>query len=210
MDVFTDQNNGTNENEEFENEDNETSDYDSSGDEMSDSNSETLSDVTSDEVIAHGRFNLVTVCVYNSKVHGSAECDGHYLVYSALMQTNYYTRRVIHNITEMNAFYSNRARSHRFIRNYKVITNSPFVCAPQIAECVYLPSGEHVAIIKTMYIRIIQRAWKKVYAMRVRASMSKLHPTNILHRLARGTWPESCTNLPTIRGILSYMRVIQN
>jgi len=187
---------------------NETSESESNSDAMSDSNSDTISDVTSDDVIAHGRFNLVTVCVYNSKVHGSPECDGHYLVYSALMQTNYYTRMVLHNIKEMNAFYSNRARNHRFIRNYKVITNSPIVCSPQIAECVYLPGGEQVAIIKTMYIRLIQRAWKKVYAMRVRVLMNKLHPTNILHRLAHGTWPECCTNLPTIRGLLSYMHAI--
>lgn len=208
MDSHTEQNNEFNELNNNENDDEESelsSNSDDYSDDGSDSNSDAMSEVSSDEVIAHGRFNLVTVCVYNSKVHGSPECDGHYLVYSALMQTNYYTRRVLHNIKEMNAFYSNRVRNHRFIRNYKVITNSQTVCSPQIAECIYLPGGEHVAIIKTMYIRLIQRAWKKVYAMRVSAAMKKLHPTNILHRLARGTWPECCTNLPTIRGILSYM-----
>ena len=209
MDSSTEQNHGTNENEN-ENNDDEESELSSNSEEdsydSSDSNSDAMSEVSSDEVIAHGRFNLVTVCVYNSKVHGSPECDGHYLVYSALMQTNYYTRRVLHNIKEMNAFYSNRVRNHRFIRNYKVITNSQYVCSPQIAECIYLPGGEHVAIIKTMYIRIIQRAWKKAYAMRASALMKKFRPTNILHRFAHGTWPECCTNLPTIRGILAYMR----
>ena len=195
---------------------NQDMDSDSSSEYSSETSSVTSSETSNDRIsvdssieqIGNSRFNLVVVCIYNSKVHGCRLCDGHYLVYSTLTPTNYYRRGVLRDFKEMNAYYSQI--KHRFIRNFNTIMNSPSMCSPQIAECIYLPGGEYVAIIKTMYIRIIQRAWKKAYALRVRASMNKLNPTNILYRLAHGVWPECCTNMPTIRGILAYMRVTQN
>lgn len=191
---------------------NQDMDSDTGSEYSNDSSSVSTSDISSEdnstEQIGNSRFNLVSVCIYNSKVHGCRLCDGHYLVYSTLTPTNYYRRGVLRDFKEMNAYYSQI--KHRFIRNFNTIMNSPIMCSPQIAECIYLPGGEYMAIIKTVYIRIIQRAWKKAYALRVRASMNKLHPTNILYRFAHGIWPECCTNMPTIRGILGDMRVTQN
>jgi hypothetical protein len=37
------------------------------------------------------------------------------------------------------------------------------IIQPEIAECIILSGGEFVAILKTFWIRIIQRKWKKVF-----------------------------------------------
>lgn len=51
--------------------------------------------------------------------------------------------------------------SHPYIRNYNHINRN--ILNIQIAEKVILKGGECVAIIKTFWIRIIQRTWKKVF-----------------------------------------------
>ena len=50
--------------------------------------------------------------------------------------------------------------SHPYIRNYNHINKN--ILNIQIAEKVILKGGECVAIIKTFWIKIIQRTWKKI------------------------------------------------
>ena len=58
---------------------------------------------------------------------------------------------------------------HSVIRNYKNIIKSFYYIQPHIVECVYLPDpgGECVAILKTFWLKIIQRTWKRVYKQRM-------------------------------------------
>jgi len=51
--------------------------------------------------------------------------------------------------------------SHTYIRNYNHINKN--ILNIQIAEKVILKGGECVAILKTFWIRIIQRTWKKIF-----------------------------------------------
>ena len=50
---------------------------------------------------------------------------------------------------------------HPYIRNYNHINKN--ILNIQIAEKVILKGGECVAILKTFWIRIIQRTWKRVF-----------------------------------------------
>ena len=52
-------------------------------------------------------------------------------------------------------------KEHPIIRNYLHIRKRGLRI--EISENILLQSGEKVSIIKTMWIRIIQRKWKKVY-----------------------------------------------
>lgn len=52
---------------------------------------------------------------------------------------------------------------HPTIRNYKKIVNSPKYISLQIGEYITLPTLETVAILKTFWLRILQRKWKKYY-----------------------------------------------
>lgn len=52
---------------------------------------------------------------------------------------------------------------HSVIRNYaKIVTNYNYI-KPEIAQCIQLETGEIIAILKTFWIKIIQRTWKKVF-----------------------------------------------
>lgn len=52
---------------------------------------------------------------------------------------------------------------HPIIRNYyNIVTREDYI-KPEIAQCIVLPTEETIAILKTFWIRIIQRNWKKVF-----------------------------------------------
>jgi hypothetical protein len=52
---------------------------------------------------------------------------------------------------------------HPTIRNYNNIISKPNYIKPEIGEYIILPTHESVAILKTFWLRIIQKKWKKVF-----------------------------------------------
>jgi hypothetical protein len=89
---------------------------------------------------------------------------------------------------------------HPFIRNYRQIVLRPEYIQPEIAECIVLYSGESVAILKTFWIRIVQRAWKRVFLERAALIKKRCTPGELYYRSIKGTW--SCS-MPGLCGMLS-------
>jgi hypothetical protein len=54
--------------------------------------------------------------------------------------------------------------THSFIRNYTKIIQHPAYIKPEIMQIVILETGENVAILKTCWLRIFQRMWRRKYA----------------------------------------------
>jgi hypothetical protein len=92
---------------------------------------------------------------------------------------------------------------HKLIRNYHNIISLPNYIKPEIAECFELPTGEHIAIIKTMWIKFIQRKWKIVYAARQHIIKCRSCPSSLSIRQTTGKWPKNCMYLPRLKGMLS-------
>lgn len=109
-------------------------------------------------------LRIIVSELYNDLLHGSETINGHFLVQVAFPsfdvgRINSATRC----IQERNEEISVRYRRHKTIRNYEELLRTGAFNAPQIAKCIRLPSGELVAIFKTVYLRIFQRKWKKYY-----------------------------------------------
>ena len=75
----------------------------------------------------------------------------------------------------------------------------------EIAECVYLPSHHLVSIIKTHWLRLIQRTWKKIHRLRKLTIAMRSHPNALKHREIYGRWPNSCSIYPGLKGMLSNL-----
>ena len=71
-------------------------------------------------------------------------------------------------ITFLKNIYSkqNTNISHPTIRNYYNIISKPDYIRAEIGETILLPSQETVAILKTFWLRIIQRKWKRIFKER--------------------------------------------
>lgn len=92
--------------------------------------------------------------------------------------------------------------AHPVIRNYyNIIVNDNYL-TPQIAECILLPTKELICIIKTFWINIIVRAWKRVIKERHQIFQLRCSPRSTTYREYFGVWPENCRNFPGVRGLL--------
>ena len=174
------------------------------------------------------RFQIVLCELHNPAIHGfdensDPEVPGHYLIHSKYdsLVTNYdsdnsdyldeedeyecdiydvmheFKRHIWHNIVSSRQF-----SSHPFIRNYKAIVSNENYIKPEIAECLYLSGDECVAILKTFWLRLVQRAWKRVFAERKQVYARRMRPDSLRHRETMGKWPSSCNRLPGLHGML--------
>ncbi len=100
--------------------------------------------------------------------------------------------------------YSNmRSISHPIIRNYSNIIRRADYIKPEIGLCIELHTHEQIVIIKTMWLKIIQRKWKKVFAERKRILKERCLPAALYSRMMTGKWPAHCIVLPGLNGMLS-------
>lgn len=88
------------------------------------------------------------------------------------------------------------------IRNYDFIMRHETTSSPQIAQCITLSGKERVAIIKTFWIRWIQRRWKNVYKERMRVINKRQAYTSLIYRERHGNWPIACARMPSLCGML--------
>jgi len=126
--------------------------------------------------------NLIVCEIYSCAMHGSKENDGTFLTYSVYSGDQRGIKQALKDarmIRRENREYADMhyASDHSVIRNYDVLLKSGAFVNPQIANCTYLPSGELVAILKTCYLKIFQRMWKRYYKQK----MAELEERKSIH-----------------------------
>jgi hypothetical protein len=130
-------------------------------------------------------------------LHGGSKMLGHYLLISTFKDFSSNSDNEIEeaarhaddddddsecneNIFEEAQYYNESyageriATVHPFIRNYNKIINSLNYIKPEIMKVLLLSTGETVAILKTFWIRIFQRTWRRKFAKRV-AFLKNIH-----------------------------------
>lgn len=175
------------------------------------------------------RFQIVLCELHNPTVHGydeqsDPEVGGHYLIHSKYdcIDSNsninsdiddsdysdeedenecdiYYVMQHFKSHIRYNIVPSFERSKHPFIRNYKAIVSNENYIKPEIAECLYLSGEECVAILKTFWLRLVQRAWKRVFAERKQILAQRIRPDALRQREIHGKWAKS---LPGLRGML--------
>jgi len=195
---------------------------------VSETESETDSDSDSDtdysttiynqpNVLNPSKLRLLIPEIYNVYIHGKTNdsdpnIDNHFIV---LQSFNYNSDSNIINLfrylNKLSIFYktyykknyvNNSSLKHKQIRNYNNIINNSSYLNIEIGQIYYLKGDECVCIIKTFWIKIIQRAWKKIYQLRKRILQLRKRPDSIMYRQITGKWYDNCVYLPSFRGML--------
>ena len=168
---------------------------------------------------------VLGVCeLFNENIHGfvegqsSPEIYYHYFMRNEIQIQEFYEE--IDEIEDMcerfNYYYSNRICRipyyylHHPIPNYQIIVrnnrqkNYEYI-KPEIIERIILSKGgESIAIIKTFWLRIVQRTWKKVYSKQREIWNQRRSIGSILNReICRAKEYEY---YPTLRGMLSSIK----
>jgi len=73
----------------------------------------------------------------------------------------------------------------------------------QIMKLHYLPDDTCTVIVKTFWLRIVQRRWKKIYAIRKTIIQKRCMPNNIKYNQIHGCYPVEISTVPSIRGMLT-------
>ena len=153
------------------------------------------------------KYNIVLCELYNN-THGTPNAELQHLYYNYLTIYRFKTL----NINEINEivfvyndcyeFIENRNRLSP-IRNFENISTRENYVKPEIAECVVLESGHNVSILKTFWLRLVQRRWKNIFRNRKNILRLRCQPAALKFREVNGQWPANCAILPSIRGMLS-------
>jgi hypothetical protein len=126
------------------------------------------------------RFCLAICQTYNQYLHGlttesDVNIDKYVMVEEVVEQDDFYDKvyvEIIGQILQMNT---------RIIRHYNSMEN---IVPPslEIIQLIELSTGENVACIKTFWLKIIQRKWKKVFEKRKQKVKKLKYLNNFLKR----------------------------
>jgi hypothetical protein len=180
----------------------------------SDDNSDIeLSDFVYDsEEISLTRFNIALCELYNSNMHGpeTSEVLTHYLVISRYKKLimNYIENEAQYNLVKYYIPNYQFNINHELFPNYEKILRTNIFFKPQIVECIDLDSGHSVAIIKTFWIKIIQRTWKTIFKIKKETIQKRKNILSLRNREMTGYWPTNCSYIPSIKGMLYYLKSI--
>ena len=160
------------------------------------------------EEVSRTKYNIVICQLYNSKKHGepygNSGVEYHYLTDERFkLFDKRFIDYLISDYHDFNIENINRITPHNIFRNYKNIIERLNNIQPEIAECLYLSNGECVSIIKTFWIKIIQRKWKNIINERTYILKLRCHVKSILYRELNGRWPDYCLRYPSLKGMLS-------
>ena len=139
------------------------------------------------------RYKLAFCEFFNSDLHGKNESsspniDSQFLILRTLnIHTFLYHHdsitRFIGIIRRQYVLYINTTSyQHPVIRNYKNAIIKKNYVSLEIIEHVELEGGEHVAIYKTFWLRIVQRIWKKHCNYKKELLKKLLKPRGLLLR----------------------------
>ena len=200
---------------------------------MSSESRETTSDITNESINEsniqeNNKFRIVLCAIYDKTKHGfTADSDpnihGQYLVLDSFRYINSHNYFKIddnvydisdsddeeeENIYEICEWYNKLYEMSFRRQNQSHLPNRrrPYFIKPEIAECFYLSGQEKVAVLKTFWLRLIQRTWKKIFAQRKEIWEKRKQVCNIMYWQMRGTWPNNCRRLPCLYGMLRYLK----
>ena len=153
------------------------------------------------------RYNISICELYNKRLHGNENSDVlyHYLVHSR------YKILDINIISETSNSLNNEYvwlenQMHDIFRNYKQIITMDNYIKPEITECIYLNTGHCVAILKTFWLRLVQRKWKNIIKERNNIIKKRCNLNSLRHREITGKWPQDCLKWPHFKGMLSPLK----
>jgi hypothetical protein len=156
------------------------------------------------------KYNIGLCELYNKNIHGSSENEilNHYLVINVY---KYFNKEYILEDCDFinNQYKLLTSYSHDIFPNYSNIVLMKNYIKPEIIECKRIQSGHHVGIvgiIKTFWIKIIQRFWKNIFKNRENAYKNRKNIFAIQHYERTGKWPAHCYFIGGLKGMLNKLK----
>ena len=151
----------------------------------------------------NSKYSLGISELYFKKIHGPwqqspyGDATTNYLLYCTITADEFSTNEYLNDIALIQNNYCvhlQHLNDHVLssgqnpnIRNLLSIISRPNYIKLDIIEEKYLGNGECVAIIKTCWLKILQKTWRKKYKKRKELIMFYKNPKNLFRRELMGT-----------------------
>lgn len=143
----------------------------------------------------------IAICeIFHPIIHGTDEnssigIENHFLVSETFEFEEFYNNSYKEMLTIYQGEYNQYSRvlnriKHPTIRNYNNIIKDKNYIKLDIVYIDELAGGETVGYIKTFWIKLIQRRWKKIYKQRQDILKQRMLPKSIREREITGKWPK--------------------
>lgn len=148
-------------------------------------------------------FNFYEICEIEEHFADSEKCEGQYIIgLIGGIINNKFIDTFASGVTPSTFF----RFSYISVLYYLVYSSIFYISGPKKIDIIKIhinSDNVYVSIIKTYWLRLIQRHWK--HAFRERNCVIKLRglPRNIFHFQCNGRHPNGLNHLPGLRGLLS-------
>uniref|UniRef100_A0A6C0LAS0 Uncharacterized protein n=1 Tax=viral metagenome TaxID=1070528 RepID=A0A6C0LAS0_9ZZZZ len=139
--------------------------------------------------------------------------DSHH-VYSEKENDHYYiglTKRtysdgndlllMVNSVSPIVFFQYEFERVRRYLAQYSIVRVEN--ARVHIMKLCILDDETYSVVLKTHWLRLVQRHWKKIYAERKRVIKGRRNLVNLRHREVCGRWPPGLNNVASLNGMLS-------
>lgn len=154
------------------------------------------------------KYKLAACVIHNPLIHGSdytsdPNISNHFLIDTLFDSEDFFDEFGFIGIQSYLNFLKmciqREHRVHPTIQNYSQIIYDNKYIKCEIVEEDRLEGEESVGYIKTFWLKIVQRKWKKVFSerkeiLKKRGSLRALH-----YRENHGKWPKDCQTYPKFR-----------
>ena len=169
-------------------------------------------------------LRLAITELYWPKIHGELNDDEKYIHYHylitemfsiRLMKRCFYnsdsTNKVIDYYKEQYKKYINlqngiwpinSTHPNKYLSNFECIVADDNYMQFHIIQPKRTDTGHAVCVIKTHYIRWIQRAWRRLCSQRKKVMNQRSNMGNIIYYRTHGMWPDHCNTLPEMHGMI--------
>jgi hypothetical protein len=148
-------------------------------------------------LIKQCKYNLVLCEQFNKETHGfDNDSDPNVVHHHLVMYSEKDVFSLKKTMKRMKKYMQLR-HGNRSILPYEQLQK------PEIAECIYLRGGECVAIIKTFWLKIVQRKWRLICKQRKIIINKRSQPQNIYYNQVYGKWPTDCRVFPSLNGMMT-------
>jgi len=152
---------------------------------------------------ANGAYKLAICEMFNPIIHGqdensSPQIHTHFLVYTIIDLPDFYSDAYVSETNCLRRYLRAvkilHGSLHETIRNYERVTNT--YTRLEIIQTDILPGQETVAYLKTFWLRIVQRRWKKIYKARQEILAQRNSIRAIQEKQRTGQWPIALRHWP--------------
>ena len=115
---------------------------------------------------------LLGICeIFHPNIHGFTNnsypyIQNHYMIISIIQKYDFFNMSINRYQNHIYKYYNinkNKLLCHPFIRNYNNIISNKNNIKFNIIEIIEMPGYEYAAIIKTFWLKILQKKWKNIY-----------------------------------------------